>query len=57
MRGVGRIPVPVITFALGLLVGAYLGNLIRGLLTVLFFVLLVAAAYYIWAYFERQKRG
>jgi hypothetical protein len=57
MRGVGRIPVPVITFALGLLVGAYLGNLIRGLLTVLFFVLLVAAAYYIWAYFERQKQG
>jgi len=56
MRGLGRFPVPVLTFALGLAVGAYLGNIIRGLMTVLFFLVLVAAAYYIWAYFDRQKR-
>ncbi|RIH78083.1 hypothetical protein Mterra_03701 [Calidithermus terrae] len=52
-----RFPTPVLWFALGLLVGAYLGQIIRGFITIAFFVGLIVLAYYIWRFFEGHKRA
>ncbi|MBF6594636.1 MAG: hypothetical protein IVW51_09330 [Thermaceae bacterium] len=50
------LPLPWIYFAAGVLVGVLLASYIRSLLVVLLFLGLVVAAFYIYTYFEQQKK-
>ncbi len=50
------LPLPWVYFAAGVLVGVLLASYIRSLLVVLLFLGLVAAAFYIYTYFEEQKK-
>ncbi|MDX2005257.1 MAG: hypothetical protein SFU83_08270 [Meiothermus sp.] len=60
LRYLRYLPSPVWAFVAGMLVGIFLGvalyGWLRGIVTVLFFVGLVALAIWIWMFFESRKR-
>ena len=46
----------LVSFIAGVVVGVMFAGWLRGIVTILFFIGLVIAAYFIWAYFENQKK-
>lgn len=47
----------LVSFIAGVVVGVMFAGLLRGIVTVLVLVGLVIAAYFIWSFFENQKRS
>jgi len=46
----------IVSFISGMLVGVMFAGWLRGIVTILFFAGLVVLAYFIWSYFEGERK-